>query len=206
MLPVAVGGLWKRLRTQTGTCAARSGSGGPKVTPLSDPVPIGPVAVQFGFVLSSHPLMHMKSCEPGVTGKLCDVPVQPLSRSVHLSATVRTTSSGPPWAFFGQRSCCSPHPSLVGFGRQRRTRWSTSFLGLAVVVATILKTALPGRFCFLPLSGTVTVAASPQTWVEPPVWGGLIVPGPVMVTAVGLCGVQTGPTDADSSMHAFTLK
>src|SRR5439155_24622318 len=102
MLPVAVGGVWKRLRTQTGTCAARSGSGGPKGTPLSVPAPIGAVAVQFGFVLASHPLMQRKSCEPGVTRKLWDVPVQPLSRSVHLSATVRIASSGPPCGFLGQ--------------------------------------------------------------------------------------------------------
>src|SRR5437867_5561003 len=141
MLPLAVGGVWKRLRTQTGTCAARSGSGGPKVTPLSDPAPIGPVPWQFGFVLVSHPLMQRKSCEPGVTTKLCDVPVQPLSRSVHLSATVRTASSGPPWGFFGQ-PVGVPQPSLVGFGRQRRTSLSASFLGLPLLVATIRKAAL----------------------------------------------------------------
>src|SRR5437870_7851886 len=163
MLPVAVGGVWKRLRTQTGTCAARSGSGGPKVTPLSDPAPIGPVAVQFGFVLVSHPLTQRKSCEPGVTGKLCEIPVQPLSRSVHLSATVRIASSGPPWGFFGQPGSVVvvvPQPVLAGFGRQRRISLSTSFLGLALLVVEMIRKAiLPAWFRFLPLTGPVTVAA-----------------------------------------------
>src|SRR5437870_5047450 len=211
MLPVAVGGAWKRLMTQTGTCAARSGSGGPKVAPLSDRAPIGPVAVQFGFVLVSHPLMQRKSFEFGVTGKLCEIPLQPLSRSVHLSATVRTASSGPPWGFFGQPGIVVvvvPHPVLAGFGRQRRTSLSTSFLGLALLAVAMIRNAIfPVRFCLLPLSGTVTVAASPQTWVAPPVVaGGLMVTGPLMITLVRLWGVHAAPTVADSSIHSFTLK
>src|SRR5207249_7750017 len=79
---------WKRLVTHTGTFAARSGRGGPNVSVLIEPVPVGPQRPQSGFVVSSHPTRHNFSIEPPTTGKLCDVPVHPLSRSVPLLATV----------------------------------------------------------------------------------------------------------------------
>ena len=91
----------KRLVTHTGTFAARSGKGGPNVSVLIEPVPVGPQRPQSGFVVSSHPTRHNFSIEPPTTGKLCDVPVHPLSRSVPLLATVTSASLGPPAGFGG---------------------------------------------------------------------------------------------------------
>ena len=52
--------------------------------------------------------------------------------------------------------------------------------------------------------GTVTLAASPQTWTVPPaVAGGLMVPAGLMVMSVSACGVQPATS---SLMHSFTLK
>jgi len=84
---------WKRLMTHTATPCAMSGSGGPNVAPLIDCAPTGPIMSQTGWpgavVPASHPVRQTFSGERGSTGKLCETPVHPLSRSVPLSPTVR---------------------------------------------------------------------------------------------------------------------
>src|SRR5262245_4850623 len=89
-MPVSCGS-WYRLMTQTGTPVVRSGRGAPKVRPLTTglvavgvPSLVVPVPVQWKFVFPSQPVRQYVSFEPPMTGKLCDVPVQPLSRSLPL--------------------------------------------------------------------------------------------------------------------------
>src|SRR5207249_279452 len=101
-LAVPVAAAVNTLTTQTGTPAATSGSGGPKVLVLIEPAPVGPFAVHGVVPAASHPLRQSFSFEFAGTGKLCDVPVQPLSRSVHWSSVVKIASSGPPAVFGGQ--------------------------------------------------------------------------------------------------------
>src|SRR5206468_3413557 len=101
-LPLTISPGTKRLVTQTGTLAASSGRGGPKTSVLSEPAPVGPQMPQSGLVVSSHPTRQNFSCEPPTTGKLCDVPVHPLSRSVPVLATVTSAPLGPPAGFGGQ--------------------------------------------------------------------------------------------------------
>src|SRR2546428_246736 len=72
--------------THTATPCAMSGSGGPNVAPLIDPAPTAPMTSQTGFVLASHPERQTFSVARGSTGKLCEMPVHPLSRSVPVSA------------------------------------------------------------------------------------------------------------------------
>src|SRR5438094_3401169 len=102
MLAVPVAGAVNRLITQTATPPAMSGSGGPKVSVLSEPTPVGPFAVQGVVTAASPPLRQNLSGDFAGTGKLCDTPVQPLSRSVPWSSVVKIASSGPPAAFGGQ--------------------------------------------------------------------------------------------------------
>src|SRR2546426_3588919 len=67
------------LITHTGVPAAKSGSGGPKVAPLIELAPVGPLAMQVG-VVASHPVKHILRPAPAITGKLCDTPEKPVSR------------------------------------------------------------------------------------------------------------------------------
>src|SRR5438874_6993473 len=101
-LAVPVAGAVNTLITQTATPPAMSGSGGPKVSVLSEPAPVAPFAVHGVVPAASQPLRQSFSCDFAGTGKLCDTPVQPLSRSVPWSSVVKITSSGPPAAFGGQ--------------------------------------------------------------------------------------------------------
>src|SRR5438128_558578 len=78
------------------------GSAMVKVAVLSEPTPVGPFAVQGVVPAASQPLRQNLSCDFAGTGKLCDTPVQPLSRSVPWSSVVKIASSGPPAAFGGQ--------------------------------------------------------------------------------------------------------
>src|SRR5207237_10523885 len=111
--------------TQTGTPCAMRGSGGPNVGPLIVPAPTGAQASQRGFVLASHVLRHRFTADRGGVGKLCEIPVQPLSRSLPVSAVRRSSSSGPPALFalqgFGQlagwghtHACACPGGTHVG--------------------------------------------------------------------------------------------
>src|SRR5207244_11297002 len=79
-----------------------SGSGGPKVTPLIESAPVGAVPLQTGFVVSSHSVRQSFSKASLMTGKLCEVPVHPLSRSVPVPRVFSTSSFGPPAGFAGQ--------------------------------------------------------------------------------------------------------
>ena len=80
-----------------------SGSGGPKVTPLSEPAPVGAVPLQTGFVLSAvHSVRQSFRRASLMTGKLCELPVHPLSRSVPVPRVFSTSSFGPPAGFAGQ--------------------------------------------------------------------------------------------------------
>src|SRR5713101_7770675 len=81
--------------THTGVFAAKSGSGGPKVAPLSKPAPVGPQAVQTEFVVLSHRDRNILRPAPAITGKLCEWPGVPVSRSVPWSSVVKVTSVGP---------------------------------------------------------------------------------------------------------------
>src|SRR2546425_9318978 len=101
-LAVPVAGAVNTLITQTATPPAMSGSGGPKGSVLSEPTPVGPFAVHGVVPAASQPLRQNLSCDCAGTGKLCDTPVQPLSRSVPWSSVVKIASSGPPAAFGGQ--------------------------------------------------------------------------------------------------------
>src|SRR5439155_23752313 len=94
---------WQRLITQTATPCPKSGGGGPNVAPFIDPVPTRPMTSQTGFVLASHPERQSFSDARGSTGKLCEVPVQPRSRSEPTSFTLRCSSVGPP-AWLGQQA------------------------------------------------------------------------------------------------------
>src|SRR4030095_13307759 len=62
--------------------AASSGSGAPKVGPLSVPSPVSPLPSHSVSEVPSQLLRQYLSVEPWITGKLCEVPVQPLSRSL----------------------------------------------------------------------------------------------------------------------------
>ena len=82
-VPVSVGS-WYWLTTQTGTLAASSGRGAPNIRPFSEsvapPAPVVPLAVHSKVVVPSQPERQYFRVEPPMTGKLCEVPVQPLSR------------------------------------------------------------------------------------------------------------------------------
>src|SRR5439155_9775837 len=78
-----------------------------------------------GLAVVSHPLRQMRRTVPKATGKLCAMPVHPLSRSVPTWAMVRANSRGPPFGLAGHS------------GTHRSTRRSTSFLGFALARAVI---------------------------------------------------------------------
>src|SRR2546428_6145450 len=109
-------GAVSTLTRQTATPPAITGSGGPKVVPLSEPVPVGPFAVHVVVPAASQPLRQSFNCNFAGKGKLCSAPVQPRSRSVPWSSRVKTTSSGPPPMFFGQAA--SGRAPLQPSGRQ----------------------------------------------------------------------------------------
>ena len=159
---VPVGSFWKRLVTQTGTLAARSGRGGPNTSVLIEPTPVGPLRVQTGLLVVSQSVRQSFRFEPPTTGKLCDVPVHPLSRSVPLLATVTVAMLPPPAGFAG-------HFTIVVMGPlvHRSTSVSGSFFGLPSLSATTRIRFTPGLFCFLPLSGTENDTELPQLWVDP---------------------------------------
>src|SRR2546427_8903107 len=109
IVPMPLGEPFHWWTTQTGTLAARSGSGAPKVAPLGVPAPTDAVVSQGGVPSGPQVLRHAFSVELPTTGELCDVPVWPLSRSVPLVATTRSISFGPPagLAFAPvQDTCC----------------------------------------------------------------------------------------------------
>src|SRR5262245_3807797 len=125
-LPMPVASPLKRLMTQTGTPPAISGSGGPKNCPFTEPCPVGPFAVHIGFDVLSHPWRQNVVVASLMTGKLCDVPVQPLSRSVPWPRIVNTSWSGPPAVFFGHVGVVGPHGGVAHAGLHVRVRMSLS--------------------------------------------------------------------------------
>src|SRR3989449_485479 len=155
MLAVPVAGAVNRLITQTATPPAMSGSGGPKVSVLSEPTPVGPFAVQGVVPAASQPLRQNLSCDFAGTGKLCDTPVQPLSRSVPWSSVVKIASSGPPAAFGGQAASGTelavqpgggggvPHPLFFLFFLQRKMNLSTSGPPEAALAVTLIVSFCP---------------------------------------------------------------
>src|SRR5262249_52269712 len=76
---------WKRFTTHTGVFAASSGSGAPNVVPFCEFGPVVAVAMQF---TPSGQLRVYRIEEPLMMGKLCEMPVQPLSRSLPVAGTV----------------------------------------------------------------------------------------------------------------------
>src|SRR5438876_8217278 len=146
--------------THTATPCAMSGSGGPNVAPLIDPAPTAPMMSQTGFVLASHPERQTFSDARGSTGKLCEMPVHPLSRSVPVSAVERSASSGPPWGFMQGIVVVVVPPG--GGGLHLSTSLSVSTFGLPLLFATTWMIFFPGWFFFLPLSGTVMLAFAPH--------------------------------------------
>src|SRR5712692_5159613 len=141
-----------------------SGRGGPKVSVLSAPAPVAPVASHTGFVLASHPERQSFTIERGGVGKLCEMPVHPLSRSEPVAALERSISSGPPAVFPGGRQ----EAPVDGGGLQRRTSLSGSAFGGALPFAFTMTTAVPGIFTFVPfflvfiLSGTRISTVDPH--------------------------------------------
>src|SRR5262245_21377938 len=107
-----------RFTTQTGAPTASSGRGAPKVFEL-----VVFVAASFSVHGASdepsHPARHTRRRAFEGTGKLCESPVQPLSRSVPMPGVVRRSSLGPPDELAGHW----PPPT---FGTQRRCTVSTS--------------------------------------------------------------------------------
>src|SRR5262245_60428886 len=91
-------GLPKRFCTHTGTPAASSGTGEPKLAPFTTLV-CASSSVHCGLLVLSHPTRQMRSGEFGTTGELCDEPVVPLSRSVPEMAAASRSSRGPPETF-----------------------------------------------------------------------------------------------------------
>src|SRR5947208_10373661 len=71
---VPLASFWKRFPTQTGTLAASSGRGGPKVSLLSDPFPVGAVMLQTGVELVSQPVRQSDRLQPPTTREFCGVP------------------------------------------------------------------------------------------------------------------------------------
>src|ERR1051326_1678438 len=132
--------------THTGTLCAINGRGGPNVSPLTEPAPTGPFASHTGFVLASHVLRHRFTPDCGGVGKLCEMPVHPLSRPVPESMVGGSSSSGPPAGFLG-------HVTVVG-GMHISPMLSTSFFGLPVLDAFTWRTT-PGFVLpfFITLSG-----------------------------------------------------
>ncbi len=88
--------------THTGTPLASSGSGGPKVPPFSEFLPVEPSPVQFGLVVASQPERQKFRLVLLGTRKLCELPVTPLSRSLPLEATRNVSWRGPPSARLAQ--------------------------------------------------------------------------------------------------------
>src|SRR5437016_9096243 len=150
-LAVPVAGAVNTLITQTATPPAMSGSGGPKVSVLSEPAPVAPFAVHGVVPAASQPLRQNLSCDFAGTGKLCDTPVQPLSRSVPWSSVVKIASSGPPAAFGGQAASGTlvaeqpsvpppppPHPLFFLFFLQTKMNLSVSGPPEAALAVTLI--------------------------------------------------------------------
>src|SRR6185369_10791209 len=119
------------LTTQIGTLLARSGSGAPNVAPVGVPSPV--VALKSQTVsLPELQFDRQPSIRPfGTRMKLCELPVQPLSRSVPVVPIVNVSSWGPPSRFTGQFPWIRGQPASDGFGLQTRISVSTSFVGRA---------------------------------------------------------------------------
>src|SRR5688572_2931453 len=126
-----------RFTTQTGTLDASSGSGAPNVGPLIVPSPTGPFTTQDVSPAVSHSERHTFSEPFGVTAKFCEIPVQPLSRSLPVCAMVILSLSGPPAALSGQIA-----PS-GGVALQTSFTLSVSFRGFVPLGAVPLSFTLP---------------------------------------------------------------
>src|SRR6185369_14971457 len=112
-------------------------------------------STQFGLDDVSQPVTHMRNVEAAGTGKLCERPVTPLSRSVPLAATTIDTSRGPPAGFAGH--CPAPR---FGTQRRRTTSLSRPFAVFAVAERTsVFDCRRP--FLLLPC-GSVTIVAGPH--------------------------------------------
>src|SRR5262245_29072642 len=145
--------------TQTGTLWAISGSGGPKLGPL---LLAGAVASHTGLELASHPLRQSFRNERCGTGKLWEMPVHPLSRSVPDDPVSRHASSGPPLGFgLGQSNVLHVPVEVPLGGLQMSFSESLSFLPLLPAAET-LTVIFPGFFFpfFVVLSATLTSLAS----------------------------------------------
>src|SRR5262249_48242458 len=120
-------GLPKRFWTHTGTPAASSGRGDPKVAAFTTVV-CASSSVHCGLVVLSQPVRQTRSGEFSTTGKLCDEPVVPLSRSVPELAVTRRNSRGPPAGL-------SLHwpPPLFGTHETLNVSWSVFGLPSTVV-------------------------------------------------------------------------
>src|SRR5688572_23611412 len=156
--------------TQTATPPATSGSGGPRVGLLNVPGPVMPLMSQSGSLALSQFVRHASTCTSSITGKLNDVPVQPLSRSLPPGSIVVSTRFGLVASpFVGQ--VLGPVGSVVlvvlPLGRQTSVMASLSVFGLEIEVALILSFSLAFFGPFLPcFSGTATMLSSPQTASE----------------------------------------
>src|SRR5690348_7630173 len=120
--------------TQTGTLDANSGSGAPNVVPLTVLAPVEPVAVHTEFVLASQPLRQNDRLLPWTTGKFCEIPVTPLSRSVPLPEVVRSSCRGPLPGFIAHEASTFPAGMVVDvvvlpLNLQISTRFAWPLLG-----------------------------------------------------------------------------
>src|SRR5262245_55870083 len=155
--------------TQTGTPEARSGRGAPKVGPLSDPSPVVPLPSHSVSPVTSQLLRQYLRVEPWMIGKLCELPVHPLSRSLPVDGTWRViwfgrfapslrgaqtlvTGTLPPPA--------ETHWTVRAFRKPFDLSWSTTFLeglnclsGLLVFFGTRLSARPMPAVAHVPAAG-----------------------------------------------------
>ncbi len=134
---------------------------------FTDSAPVAPVAVHTGFVPApSQPERQKVSFESLGIGKLCETPVQPLSRSLPSGLIVTTRVSGPPAGFAPQVVGPGPPPPVqLGFGWQVSRSMSLSRFGFAGETACRPIFCVRGFFTapfFFTLSGTSTSTKAPH--------------------------------------------
>src|SRR5262245_42824685 len=154
--------------TQTGTPEARSGRGAPNVGPFSELSPVVPLPSHSVSEVPSQLLRQYLRVEPWMIGKLCELPVHPLSRSLPVEGTWRVIWFGR-FAPSLRGGHTAPPPPLVpggthctvsAFRKPFDLSWSWTFLegfkllrGLLVFFGTRLSARLMPAEPHVPAAG-----------------------------------------------------